>query len=141
MSPIRVMLQRVRLLHNAFLVTPFLFIYLLTMVRPVAQSVQPAIVVCLAVAAFAASGVALFFRTRQVKASEEKLRTRPNDPAALNEWRSGNILSFVLAESCGLFGLVLKLLGAEWQIVGPFFAFAILRKLWWTPRLAVPEVS
>jgi hypothetical protein len=69
MSPIRVMLQRVRLLPIAFLPTPFHFIYLLTIVRPVAQSVQPAIVRCPAVAAFAACGVALFFRTRQVKAS------------------------------------------------------------------------
>ncbi len=40
-----------------------------------------------------------------------------------------------------LFGLLLKFLGASWNVAGPFFAVGILLMLVWTPRLELPSTS
>lgn len=140
MSP-KLMLRNVRVLHAAFLLAMFLYIYMLTIIRPVGQGVSMELVVALGVLAVADLNVALFFRARKVKASEEKLRARPDDAAALKEWRLGNITTFAFTETICLFGFVLKIMGAGWKIASPFFAIAILLMLLWTPRLDVPDVA
>ncbi len=141
MNSAKASLVQMRLLHIVFIGTQFLFMFMLTFVRPVGPAVQPAVVFAIGVAALADCGIALFFRRIKVKAPQERLRIQPDDVAALIEWRAGNILSFAFAEVCGLFGFVVKLLGAEWKVAGPFFALAILLLLLWTPRLDVAEAA
>jgi hypothetical protein len=141
MNPTKTMLQRVRVLHATFVVTQFLFVFVVKIAQPVAQAVHSAIVIALGVVALTNCGFALFFRDWKVKTSEEKLRTQPDDPGVLREWFSGNVISFAFAESCGLFGVVLKLLGADWKVAGPFFGLAVVVMLLLTPRLDVPQVA
>ena len=117
----------------------FLYIYVLYVIRPVSQGVQPTFVFALVLLALSDLGFALFFRARKVDASVEVLRAHPHDAAALNQWRIGMILSFCFAETIALFGFVLKILGAGWKIAGAFLAFAILLMLLWTPRLEVRD--
>lgn len=138
MNPTKLTLRKVRVLHAVFLLTMFLYICMLSIVRPVGQGVQFTFVLALGFLALSDLGIALFFRKQKVEASVETLRTHPDDPAALNQWCVGMILSFCFAETIALFGFVLKILGADWKIAGAFFAFAVLLMLLWTPRLDLP---
>jgi hypothetical protein len=139
MNPTKLALRNVRILHAIFLLTMFLYIVILRLIKTPDQTVPAGIVLAFAVVAFSDVGIAMFIRSRKVRASEEKLRTQPNDAGALNQWRAGMIVSFVLAETIGLLGFVLKFIGAEWRIAGAFFAFAILLLLAWMPQLDVAE--
>ena len=117
----------------------FLYIVVLRLIRAAEQTAPSGIVFAFAFVAFSDLAIALFIRSSKVRASEEKLRTQPNDAAALNQWRVGMIISFVLVETIGLLGFVLKFVGVEWKIAGAFFALAIFLMLLWMPRLDVPE--
>jgi hypothetical protein len=139
MNPTKLALRNVRILHAVFLLTMFLYIVVLRLIQHADQTVPAGIVFAFALVAFSDVGIALFIRSRKVRASEEKLRTQPNDPGTLNQWRVGTIISFVLAETIGLLGFILKFLGAEWKIAGAFFAFAIFLMFLWMPRLDVAE--
>jgi hypothetical protein len=139
MNPTKFTLRNVRILHAVSLLTMFLYIIVLRLIKTPDQTVPPGIVLAFAFAAFSNVGIALFIRSRKVQPSEEKLRTQPNDPGALNQWRVGMIISFVLAETIALLGFVLKFLGVEWKIAGAFFALAIFLMLLWMPRLDVAE--
>jgi hypothetical protein len=140
-NPTKLVLRNMRILHVVFLFTQFQFLWVLHLSHHPETGVRPAIVIGFAVVAVADLNVALFFRRRDVKASEEKLRVSPNDSAAIRQWRSGMIISFAFAEAISLFGFMLKVLGAEWKFAGPFFAFAVLLMLLWVPRLDVPEAA
>ena len=141
MNPTKLVLRNMRILHAVFLFTQFQFLLVLHLSNPVGTGVPPTVVLAFAVVAVADLNVALFFRRRDVKASEEKLRITPNDGAAIRQWRTGTITSFVFAEAISLFGFLLKFLGAEWKFAGPFFAFAVLLLLLWVPRLDVPKAA
>jgi uncharacterized protein YhhL (DUF1145 family) len=134
-------LRSLRILHGAFLATMFLYVVVLNIIQPVGKSVSIELVIALGALAAADLNAALFFRSRKLKPAEEKVRMRPDDVAAVNEWRTWNITCFVFAETIALFGFVAKILGAEWKIAGPFFAVAALLLLLWTPRLEVPGAA
>jgi len=99
------------MLHAVFLLTLFLYLCLLSMVRPVGQGVHVAFVFALGLLALSDLGLALFFRARKVDASVEALRMHPDDPSALNQWRLGMILSFCLAEAIACSDLCCRHLG------------------------------
>ena len=139
MNPTKLALRNVRILHAVFLLTMFLYIVVLRLIKTPEHAVPTGIVLVFALVAFSDVGIALFIRSRKVRASEEKLRTQPNDPGALNQWRVGMITSCVLAETIALLGFVLRILGAEWKLAGAFFAFAVLLMLLWMPRLDLAE--
>src|SRR6266478_3490445 len=83
---------------------------------------------------------AAFLRRRMIKPSEESLRSNPDDESALKKWRTGVIVSLVMASTIVLFGLVLKFMGATWNVASWFFIVGILLLLAWTPRLDLSAV-
>lgn len=137
MNPVNRSLTEARILHIAFCSSWVLFLFLLFSLRPEEHPVAPAIVTAFALVNFMNVGVALYFRSKYITASVETLRINPQDAAVMTKWRMGNLFSFAMAESVTLFGLVLKLLGAEWRIAGVFFAVGLLLLLLWTPRLDI----
>ena len=141
MNPIRAASLRARILHASFLTTQFLFVVVLVVAHPKTYPVAPAIPIVLALLAVNNCGIALLFRNRKLKAAEERLRTQPSNAASLNDWISANIISFAFAETCGLFGVLLKFLGADWTVAAPFLALAVLVLLLLTPRLDVPDAQ
>src|SRR5437588_9498022 len=56
----------------------------------------------------------------------EVLKHTPDNMAALYRWRSGNILSFALAESIVLYGFVVRFLGASLAQAAPFYIAGII---------------
>jgi hypothetical protein len=79
-------------------------------------------------------GMALFFRIKMLEAAAETLVANPDDPMALGRWRTGNLLSFLLAESVVLFGMALRFIGGTTMQSLPFYAVGIAIMLVWWPR-------
>jgi hypothetical protein len=82
--------------------------------------------------------VALYFRRTKLIPAAESLRQDANDAAALRQWRSGTILSMVLVMSIGLYGFVVRFMGAPRPISWLFYGAAFLLLLAWRPNLKVP---
>ncbi len=138
---LRATLRYLRIVHATFLFTVLLYFYALTVLRPQEHRVPPAIVICFMAVSTGTITLALFFRSRKVTPAVEILRRNAEDAVALTNWRSGNILSFTLAETIVLFGFVLKYLGAGWNLAGIFFGVGVFLFFVWTPRLDVPTSS
>ncbi len=79
------------------------------------------------------TGLAVVFRKRMVEPAAEALRLKPDDTVAMARWAKGHILSFAICESVGLFGLVLRFLGATTLEAAPFFAVAFVLMLVFRP--------
>lgn len=127
------------MVHAVFLLTILLFAFLLIRTEHFPKGVlSPVVPIAISLCVCWDIGIAFFFRATKLAPALEALRTNPNDPAALTQWRAQNILSFCFAETVVLMGFVLKFQGAEWKIAGIFFAVGILLLLLWTPRLDVP---
>ena len=48
---------------------------------------------------FTILGIVLFFRAKKIRPAFDVLRLKPDDPAALQQWRTGAILTAVLLEA------------------------------------------
>jgi F0F1-type ATP synthase membrane subunit c/vacuolar-type H+-ATPase subunit K len=129
-------LKTVRVLFAAFLTTWFLFLLVIHMRNPPERPVSPLIVTALALAALTEVAVGFTLRKRLLDPALETLARDRENAAALGQWRMGNLIGFCFAESITLVGLVLKLLGAGWNVTGAFFAAGMLLFLLWQPRLA-----
>jgi len=129
-------LLEVRVIHVAFVITWFLFVFVLQVVlKPAVKAVEPVMVGALALAAFSSVSVGWTMRGKMLGLSAEALRRDPDDGAGLGQWRAANVLSFAFAETPTLFGLLLKVLGADWAVAGWLFAGGLILLVLWTPRL------
>src|SRR5687767_870096 len=85
-------------------------------------------------AAVAAMNVVLVFILRKSLSSsaQDRLRSDPGDAAAAASWQAGHIVSFALAESVALFGLVLRMIGGSTEQAAGFYAagLGLLLILW-----------
>lgn len=139
MATVQNVLRSVRMVHGVFFLTILLFGFLLIRVDQFPErAVSLPVLIAISLCVCWDIGIAFFFRATKLAPASEALRTNPNDPAALTQWRTQNFLSFCFAETVVLMGFVLKFLGTGWNIVGIFFAVGILLFLLWTPRLDVP---
>src|SRR5271165_7014017 len=128
--------QQVRVIHVAFVVTWFLFIFILQYeVKPAERPIEPITVAALALAAVSSVSVGWTMRGKHLAMAAEVLQREPEDAAAIARWRFANILSCAFAESVTLFGFMLKMMGARWTIAGWFFAGGMILLLLWWPRL------
>lgn len=69
------------------------------------------IVIVSAMAASAALN-AWFLRVKQVRPLQESMRLYPNDPTIVKRWFRYVLIVLVVSESIGLFGFILRILGA-----------------------------
>jgi len=127
-------LKAVRQLHIAFVTTWFLFLLLFKFLPPPTGSPPAFLPTAMGMVCVSDVTLAFFWRSRYVSASIEILRAQPENASALARWRTGNILSFAMAETVTLFGFALRYLGAPWNVAGIFFAVGLALLLLWTPR-------
>lgn len=139
MSPLKNALTAARVVHAAFTTTWFLFLLVIHLSAPVRQHVSLTFVQALVLVAVTDVALALYLRSQYIGRSVEALREQPEDASALAKWRTGNVVSFTLAETITLCGLALRFLGADWRIAGPFFAVGLMLLLLWFPRLDVAD--
>lgn len=127
--------QIVRVIHIVFILSLLLYIFLvIPMLQITPKAVNPVIVGGLALAVVSELSVRPYLQKSLLVLAEARLRRDPNDLQARRIWFTGHLLNFCMAESIGLFGVVLKILGAPWSIAGIFFAVSLLLLLYWTPR-------
>jgi uncharacterized membrane protein YdcZ (DUF606 family) len=86
-------------------------------------------------------GAVLVVRKTMVLQSEDELKTKPGDPIVLKRWQTGYIVTYVLCELLGLFGLLLRLMGSPLNQVWPYYAGTFVMLLLFWPRLPQPPPS
>jgi hypothetical protein len=141
MTSIKKTLRAARVLHVALLVMVVIDFDASYRLAPIQNQISPIIVYAIAFVCLNDIGVAAFLRSRMIRPSEASLRSNPNDESALKKWRAGVVVSLVMASTIVLFGLVLKFMGATWNVASWFFIVGILLLLAWTPRLDVSAVG
>jgi hypothetical protein len=122
-------------IYASFVTTLFLFIVVIETAKPAEKLISPMIIGAFALAAISYVLVGATLRRKFLNAAEERLRQEPHDAKGLQLWRTGNLLSFAIAESVMLLGVAQKFLGARWTISGIFFALGLLLMILWMPRL------
>lgn len=133
-------LRNARMLHAALFLASIAYILVpLVVMKTQTKEVNPAIVAAVSLIAVSDLGIATFFRSKMVKSAAETLAQNPEDAGAAAKWSRGVLLSLVFCMSTILFGLVLRILGASWNICGLFFITGILLLLAWTPKLDLPS--
>src|SRR5690348_10460956 len=117
MEPARKVLQIIRIFMLASIVC-FAFIG-----ERLGQSSAPDRNVYFAITLVAITTVGIIFAVRRlfVSRSEAMLASEPENPEALNRWRTGHLAIYALSESVALFGLVLRILGFNLSEVTPFY--------------------
>jgi FtsH-binding integral membrane protein len=100
---------------------------------------NPMLFYALSFASVTTVGVMLVMRRTLVLPSESALRSRPDDTASLNRWRTGYIITYALSEALALFGLVLRLTGFTLSQVAPFYIAGFVLLLFFSPRPRLAE--
>lgn len=129
---------QLRLIHAAFLVTWFLFVFVLKVANPTERLLPPMVLAAFAVVAVSIVLVGLKLRQQFLHIPASALATEPEDTRLLQRWRVGNLMSLCFAENPTLLGVVLKFLGASWNVVAVFFALGLILLILWTPRQIQP---
>jgi len=126
---------QLRIIHAAFVFSWLTFVLVaIYILHPVDKLTGMTVPLAVGVAALSSISVAQTLRQKLVIAPAEELARQPDNAPLLQRWRSGNIVQFAFAESVTLFGLVLRLLGANWPVAAPFFAVGLLMLLLNAPR-------
>ncbi len=141
MTSIKKPLRVARVLHVALLVMVVVDFDISYRFAPIQNQISPILVYAITFVGLNEIGVAAFLRSRMIKPSEESLSSNPNDEPALKKWWTGVIVTLVMASTIVLFGLVLKFMGATWNVACWVFIMGTLLLLAWTPRLEVSAVG
>src|ERR1700747_3323771 len=129
----------IRAIQIALLVSVVLYVIVGERVGTIPKLNDPVVFYVLSLATVTIVGVILVVRRTLVLQSAAALAVRPNDVATLNRWRAGHIMTYALAESIALFGLVLRLIGFTLSQVWSFYIAAFILLLFFGPRLPMSE--
>ena len=77
-------------------------------------------------------------RLKTVQPALQSLPANPNDLALLSRWKRGAILIRILLEVIVLLGAALRIMGASFSHVLPFYIIPIALMLLWWPRQIAP---
>lgn len=129
-------LQSMRIIHSVMLISMVLFIYMAGALGPARNLALGRILpILFGIVSLLVIGMVLYFRATKVRPALEIMQLNPGDPKALQQWRTGGVLTAVLLENVVLYGFALRLLGAAPKISLPFYLVGIaLMLLWWPQR-------
>jgi hypothetical protein len=130
-------LRILRAVQWLMLASILVYAVLAEVVAPVARAVKPTLSYLFATIAVTIVGLIFVVRRTLVLRAEESLTTRPDDRLSLSHWRTGYIMTYVLCESLGLFGLGLRLLGGSLQQSLPFYIGGFTLLFFFRPRAPV----
>jgi len=103
-------------------------------VGPAARGVDPSLSYIFSTLAVGIVGTIFVVRRTLVLRAAENLVTRPDDSLSLNHWQTGYIATYVLCETLGLFGLVLRFRGCQLQQSLLFYVGAFVLLIFFRPR-------
>jgi hypothetical protein len=112
-----------RIVHGILLFWMIMQVIAAERVLPhVQQVLKPAFLPTFAVASVVAVGVALWAKIGRIRPALETLELTPDDALALQRWRFGAILLFVMFETLVGYGFALRSLGGTLLESAPFYA-------------------
>jgi len=114
-------LRILRLLQWTMLLCIVIYSAVGEVVGPHERAVNPTINYLFSTLGVAVVGVIFVVRRTLVLRAAESLASQPDDNLSLGHWRTGYIVTYALCEALALFGLVLRLLGCNFQQCMPFY--------------------
>jgi hypothetical protein len=129
-------LRSVRIVWASLLFAQFLYI---VVGQQFFQHVEPVqsdqfFTIAMAVAAVVTLVLALLFRIKLVRRASQLLQTNPSDAASITNWRKGQLLTMVLAETLSLYGVALLATGTPQTQAAFFYAAGIAATLLFYPK-------
>ena len=126
--------QQLQIIRFAMLASIILY-FVLAETVPAHAVPNPLVLRLIVVLAFADIAVLLVLRKILVERSAVALSAQPDDPVALVRWKTGQLITYALAEAIALYGIVLHFLGFNTLQVSPFFLAGFFLILIFAPRL------
>lgn len=129
MNPVIAM---VRTMQVAFIFSVLLFYFVLHVLHPAPQSVNPNLqlaIVCCAIA----SAMAGFIMQRAILNAPDRPNPSGQSSTPRGRWFTGHVIRFATAESVALFGFALRMIGSTSNLVILLFAGSLLLLLFWQP--------
>jgi hypothetical protein len=127
-------LRKLRMIQAALIGGLALLAYLMERIPRTTGTVKPAVLWVLVACAVYLTITIFSYRVRRLSPAREKLRLQPSDAAALKKWEVWSITSLVLCAPLGLYGIVLRQMGASFYQAAGFYVGAIVLLLLSTPR-------
>jgi hypothetical protein len=104
---------------------------------PSARAVNPALSYVFTTIGVAIVGIIFVVRRTLVLRSAESLASNPDDSLTLNHWKTGYLATYALCEALGLFGIVLRFMGFNFQQSVPFYLGGLVLLFFFGPRKPV----
>ena len=95
---------------------------------------DPSLSYIITTAGVAIVGVIFVVRRTLVLRSAQNLASHPDDSLTLSHWKGGYIATYALCEALGLFGLVLRFTGFNFQQSVPFYIGGFVLLLFFGPQ-------
>lgn len=101
---------------------------------PVPRGADPTLSYVFSTLAVGIVGTIFVVRRTLVQRAAANLAIDRDDSLSLNQWQTGYLATYALCEVLGLFGLVLRFRGCQWQQSLLFYAGAFVLLLFFRPR-------
>jgi archaellum biogenesis protein FlaJ (TadC family) len=134
-------LRLLRSIQVAMLVSIALYVFIGERVAPGPRPANAAVYYVLSLASITTTGIILVMRRTLVRPSERILRTRSDDLATLNRWRTGHIATLALSESLPIYALVLRFLGFSLSQLAPLYLAGFVLLLFLGSCRPTPEMG
>ena len=126
--------RRARIIAGCFLVYLALLPFFLERFVPATSSTPDrTLFAAICIVCVVEIGVTLAIRRRTPLVREE-IAPQEAAPSATRKWLKVQMMSYAIAISVALYGVVFRVLGAELMITVPFYAVALVLLLFWWPR-------
>jgi cytochrome b561 len=130
----REILKTLRLLQWGMLVSIVLYAGIGEAVGLAPEGGNPSLSYAFTTLGVAIVGIIFVVRRTLVLRTAESLAAHPDDGLSLRHWKNGYIATYVLCEALGLFGLVLRCTGFNFQQSVPFYIGAFVLLFFFAPR-------
>lgn len=127
-------LKIVRLVHAAMLGGIIVEALAAELAHPAPGAVNPSISYALATLSVAIVGSVFVVRKTLALPSAKALAEHGDDAIAQQQWKMGHLLTYALCQGLGIFGVVLRFLGASFQDSLPFYISGFIMLFFFAPR-------
>jgi F0F1-type ATP synthase membrane subunit c/vacuolar-type H+-ATPase subunit K len=134
-------LRSLRIVWIALLIALGIYVYLPESLNVQPRTPSPVIFLAVAVVTIGIVGSAFFMRRKWIAPAQAELAADLENGKALARWRTGYLCCLALAESLGLYGLVLRFLGFTLQQVEPFYLAGLGLLLFFFPRFSASRTA
>jgi hypothetical protein len=127
-------IRTLRTVQWAMLGSIFLYAVVGEVLGSGARAVDASLSYVFSTAGVAIVGVIFVVRRTLVLRSAESLASRPDDSLTLRHWKSGYLATYALCEALAMLGLVLRLMGFNFQQSLPFYIGGFVMLFFFGPR-------